>query len=228
MLGIIGAMGCEVEKIVSCLDGAKETMICGQQFWQGKLGGRDVVVARCGAGKICAAMCAAAMVIRFGVSGIINTGIAGGLDKSLRQGDFVLAEDVVQHDYDTTGVGDPIGWFSKLKTTSVSCDPVLTEKLYNSIDKGPWQIKRGRIATGDQFIADEDKNTWIRDTFGAAAVEMEGAAIGAVCAQSGIPFAALRCISDGADGEAPLDFPAFARIAADRCADAVIKLMEAT
>ena len=187
-----------------------------------------MVCAVCGIGKVNAAMCAQTMILHYAPDRIINTGVAGSLSPELGVGDVVIASDVVQHDLDTTAFGDPPGLIPGLNTVRMHCsDKLRSNYLRNAADKvlGGTGAKavEGVIASGDQFVADPEKKKRIVDTFGAAACEMEGGAVGQVCAANGIPFAVIRTMSDSADGGAADDYPAFAKKSAGISAKIVIR-----
>lgn len=219
-IGIIGAMASEVEILTARLQGAYAIQAAGITFHTGTLEGKRVVVAQCGIGKVCAAVCAQAMIDRFHVSSLINTGVAGGLHPSLAIGDIVISTDAVQHDFDMTAFGYVKGYMGggdgKTATRyqadsglialfKQAADEVLTENKY--ID--------GTIASGDVFVDDSVLKKFLIEAFGAAAAEMEGAAIAQVAAANGVPFVVIRSISDLAECEATVSFEEFERKAAE-------------
>lgn len=219
MLGIIGAMEIEVAKLIDNMENISRTEAAGITFCEGRLNGCDVVVARCGVGKVCAAVCAQIMITVFKVEAIVNTGVAGGIMHDLRQCDLVVADAFVQHDIDTTALGDPRGYVSELGKVEMVC----SHRLSNLLCEVAEGSRLAQIATGDQFIADHERAMDIAQEFGAAACDMEGGAIAQVCMMNKVKFAAVRCISDNADGSAGMDYAAFAAQAAERCADIVIR-----
>ncbi len=220
MLGIIGAMDIEVKKLVDAMEVEDTASAAGITFHKGMLSGCKVVVARSGVGKVCAAVCAQLMITLYGVDVIVNTGVAGGIMSDLRQCDIVVADAFVQHDVDTSPLGDPRGYISELGVVEMVC----SHRLSAILCELSAEARLGQIATGDQFVADHDRAMDIAEEFGAAACDMEGGAIAQVCKMNGVKFAAVRCISDNADGSAGLDYASFAVKAADKCADMVIGL----
>jgi len=229
MTGIIGAMSVEVDSICAAMSNREVKTVSGIDFNCGILFNSPVVVARCGIGKVSAAVCAQIMISVFGAGRIINTGVAGGLANSLRQGDIVVASGFVEHDMDTTPLGDAPGYLSGLDIIQLPCDNMLAGQIFELSSKNSgYSTLKGLIATGDQFIANRERSDYIRDTFDASACEMEGGAIAHVCFMAGIPFAAVRCISDNADGEAGLSYSDFVGIAANRCANLVLDLFRRT
>lgn len=213
-IGIIGAMAVETESLKAKLTDAVSTVVSGIEFCEGKLLGKDIVVAQCGIGKVFAAICAQTMIIRFGVTHIINTGVGGTLTSKLDILDVAFANGVVQHDMDTSPIGDPVGLISginkiilptsdSMRALAVSCSEELGKKYLCGV-----------IASGDQFIASSERKRFIAENFDAICCEMEGAAIGHVCYVNGVECLIIRSISDSASGEAKLEYPEMVKLAA--------------
>ena len=220
--GIIGAMDVEVENIAAKMQDTEHEVVSGIPFSKGTLSGRQVVLARCGIGKVNASVCAQIMISLFGVNEIINTGVAGAVIKGIKQNDIVIAERFVQHDVDTTPIGDPVGFVSTVNKVFFETDKGITSRLRAAIGNKA-RIHLGTVATGDQFITDKKTGKKIHERFNASACDMEGGAIAQVCTLAGIPFGAVRCISDSADEKAHMDYPEFAAKAAATCAAMVIE-----
>lgn len=224
MIGIIGAMQPEVESILSAMKNKESHTVSGITYFTGLLEGKEAVVARCGVGKVCAAVCAQTMILQFGVDAMINTGVAGALDGVLSICDIVVASDLVQHDVDTSPIGDPLGYISELKRIEMPTSPKLVQLAQNTARQLGYPAHSGRIASGDCFVASPEKKQWIRQTFSAMACEMEGGAMAQVCQMNNIPFCVLRAISDTADHRADMDYPTFVEIAAQEMAKLVIAM----
>ncbi len=229
MLGIIGAMNTEVEALISALENKEETTIAGSRFFSGRLGKTPVVVVMCGIGKVAAAVCAQALIDRFSPDAIINTGVAGGVAEGLCQGDLVIATDAVQHDFDLTSFGYAKGYMpvwgrNKAAPSPFPADEELAARLMNCASALCYRARRGRVASGDVFVADAALKATLADEFSASVAEMEGAAIAQVAWQNGIPCAIVRAISDLADGSAALSFDEFEVIAAERSAKLLMEL----
>ncbi len=215
MIGIIGAMSVEIEGIRAKMTEKSEKVISGVTYVSGRLGKNEVVTAVCGIGKVFAAICAQTMILEFSPDAIINTGVAGSLSPALNVCDIAVADKVVQHDMDTSPLGDPKGLISGINVIYFEADEK-TGSLLAEIARGfSINTARGTIASGDQFIASKEVKQRIVSDFGAIACEMEGAAIGHVCYVNKVPFAVLRAISDKADGVAEIDYPTFCKMAAD-------------
>ena len=216
MIGIIGALSAEVEGLKSMLTERRNRNICGITFSRGKLYGTDVVIAQSGIGKVMASACAAVMISHFKPALMINTGVAGAVNPELLIGDILVSEGAVQHDFDLSPIdGTPRGWNPELETVVVKADERAADVLFKAASEEGLRAKKGIIASGDCFIADNAKKEELASLFGASACEMEGAAIAAVSAVNHVPFVILRAISDGADNGAQMDFPAFCQMAAD-------------
>ena len=175
---------------------------------------REIVLAVCGIGKVFAAVCAEAMILRYAPACILNSGVAGTLTTKLSIGDIAIADRLVQHDMDTTPLGDPPGMISGLDTVYFEADPRIRRILVAAADETGAKSCRGTIASGDQFLSDPEKKAWIRHAFGAMACEMEGAAVAQAAYINKVPFGVLRAISDSADGKAQMEYPKFAAMAA--------------
>lgn len=225
-LGIIAAMTIEAERIKAAMTDVTAEEISGITFVSGKLGKCDAVVAVCGIGKVFAAMCTQTMILRYVPDCIINTGVGGTLTEKLGIGDLAVSTAVVQHDMDTSPLGDPMGLISGINVIEMAADSAMVEKVCAICDQKGIRHHCGTIASGDQFIASREKKDWIVSTFAGIACEMEGASVGQVCYVNRVPFVILRAISDSADGGACEDYPTFAKNAAKTSASVVLALAE--
>ena len=215
MIGLIGAMAVEVEALIARLEAPVETKIGLDTFVSGKLFGQDAVLAVCGPGKVNAALCAQSMILRFHPEWVLNLGVAGAGEEGISIGDMVIATAAVQHDMDTSPIGDPVGLISKLNLVELPCDEALRARLVRAAEAvGGIRVHQGIVATGDQFINKGEVRRVIHDRFHAKAVEMEGGAVAHACYTQGVPCGVLRSISDQADGSSDMDYPAFVRLAA--------------
>ncbi len=226
MIGIIGAMPVEIEALVGQMTERREEKLGTDTFVSGRLFGREAVLAVCGCGKVNAALCAQQMILRYQPEWVLNIGVAGGSDPRLRIGDMVIATAAVQHDMDTTPMGDPIGYVSKIGLVEFPCDPALRERLRRAAEALPGaRVYEGVIATGDQFVNQPAVTARIRESFGAMAVEMEGAAVVHACYTHGVPCGILRSISDGANDDSGMDFAAFTALASAHAQDVVERVL---
>ena len=216
-IGIIGAMEVEVAILNEKMEDVRIIIKASMDFYEGILAGKKVVVVRSGIGKVNAGICAQILADLFSVDAIINTGIAGSLNKNINIGDIVLSTDVVQHDMDATGFGYRKGQIPQMPVFFFNADDNL-RRLAAEVCKEvnpDIQVFEGRIASGDQFVCDQDVKNRIVSEFSAYATEMEGAAIGQAAYLNEIPFLVVRAISDKADGSAQMDYSEFEKAAVD-------------
>ena len=226
MIGIIGAMQLEVEKLISGLEGDTVRMISGRQFHAGRLCGKDVVVVQCGIGKVNAAICAQTMILEYRPTLVINVGVAGSLSPQLGIGDIAVARDLVQYDVDTTAIGDPIGLVSTVNRISFPCAEWAVKMILEQVKAQEGLRGRAvRVASGDRFVADAETKRWIRDTFHADACEMEGGSIAQACFVNGVDCAVIRAISDSTDGDHAMEYDLFCEMAANHSASILMAFL---
>ena len=227
MIGLIGAMAVEVEGLMARMENRAERRIGMDTCVSGKLFGQDAVLAVCGPGTVNAALCAQSMILAYHPEWVLNLGVAGAGDEDVSIGDMVIATCAVQHDSDTSPLGDPVGLVSKVNLVEFPCDEGLGSRLERAARRlDGVRVHRGVIATGDQFIHKGDVRRRIHDLFGAKAVEMEGAAVAHACYVHGVPCGVLRSISDKANGQSDMDYPTFVRMAAAHSQRVVQRLLE--
>ena len=219
MIGIIGALSEEVEQLINYIDDRKEREYLGITFYTGTIEKIPVTVCKSGVGKVYAAIAATTMINAFGATEIINTGVSGSLSKEIKIGNIVIANKVVQHDMDTSPIGDPVGMISGINKVYFEADEKINGLLIDILISEGYNYYIGTIATGDQFIASEQSKQRIVADFNAISCEMEGGAIAQVCYLAKVPFAVIRTISDNADEEgAKTDFQQFLKKSAyDNC-----------
>ena len=209
-IGLIGAMDEEIKSLEQDIQGLNEKEIAGILFYSGTLHGKNIVLCRSGVGKVNAAVCTQILVDHFQVSQIIFTGVAGALHPSLHIGDIVISEDCIQHDMDVRVLGYAIGEIPYAETSCFTADEGLVDKAYRvSTRLFPSRVLKGRVLSGDQFIADREKVHFLHQHLEGACTEMEGAAVAQVCSMNRIPFVIIRSMSDNADGSAPDNFAEF-------------------
>lgn len=208
-IGIIGAMPSEVDHLTARLTEPTVTEVAGRRFVQGRLGQHRAVVVQSGIGKVNAAVTAQLLIDRFAPDALINTGMAGGLAPELAVKDLVIGTEAVQHDFDITAFGHAPGYIGPggddRQPTVFTADPMLVAaagKVAQRVLPAGSRAICGRIASGDIFVDDSALKVRIRTRFGAAAAEMEGAAIAQTAAANGVPFLILRTISDLAERQA--------------------------
>lgn len=219
MIGIICAMQIEADGILALAQNTREETINDLRFISGTLNGKEIVTVVCGVGKVNAAMCAVTLINRYAPELVINSGVAGALSPLVSIGDLVIATKTVEHDMNTTALGDKQGEisFPDGKVTYFVCDKNASSLLAECARELPeTKTAQGIIASGDIFVSDRRKRLLINDRFGAVACEMEGAAIGHVCHCCRVPYTVLRAISDDMDENKGVDFVRFCALAAEK------------
>ena len=218
--GIIGAMDPEIDTLVGDLLDKKEEKKYGLTFYLGKLKKYEVVIVKCGIGKVNAGRTTQVLISEYAPKYIINTGIAGGLSKELKIGDIVISNDLIQHDFDVTAFGYPKGYMctgvNKEEATKYVADKELSEKVKKILEKvGEGRtVFAGRVLTGDMFVSSKEKREELVKEFNGFCCEMEGAAVAQVASLNNIPFTVVRLISDLPSGQGPDDYNKFEKEAA--------------
>ena len=230
-MGIIGAMESEVQNLITRMEGVSYREKAGRRFAVGQLAGKEVVVVQSGIGKVAAAITAQILVDEFGVDALLNTGMAGGLDSRLAVKDLVIATAALQHDFDITAFGHARGFMygeDDQKPTLFVADADLCDKAKKAAEAvlpaGSKAID-GIVASGDIFVDDSALKAQLRDGFGAAAAEMEGAAIAQAAVANGVPFVIIRTISDLAEHQANVSFDELEQYVGKLAGDITVALL---
>lgn len=224
IFGIIGAMQSEVTLLEEKMEQRQAVSLAGTEYYTGRLGGRQVVLACSGIGKVSAAMCAQTMILRFGAGALINTGVAGNASEELGIYDVVLSQELVFHDFD----GELLKKYFPF-TDRFPGDPELlslAQRAYAAIESPGYRLKLGRVATGDQFVESKALKDSIVERFHPDCVEMEGAAVAQVAYSNRLPVLVIRSMSDNADGDADVSFHTFEAVCADHSARLLLKMLE--
>lgn len=227
-IGIIGAMDVEVTALKEAANVTNTVTVAGMEFCEGTLGKKNVVIVKCGMGKVNAGICANTLINDFGCGQIINTGVAGSLDARINIGDIVVSTDAVQHDFDVEVLGFARGEIPYTGLYAFPADEALREAAANAVKKAAPEIHlyEGRICSGDQFISTREQKEKIISDFGGMCCEMEGAAIAQACYLNGTPFVVILAISDKPDETEIVDYKVFEAQAAARCAEIVRFMVE--
>lgn len=224
-LGIIGAMAVEIAVLKENMESMAITKRAGMEFYEGTLQGLPAVVVQCGVGKVNAAMCVQVLCDCFGVTHVVNTGVAGSLCADLDIGDLVVSKDAMYHDFDCVNFGYPMGKVPGMDVVAYPADAEMLAHAFAAAEQvNPGHTKVGRVASGDIFVAEKAVKERIISITQALCTEMEGAAIAHAAYRNGIPFVILRAISDKADDSADMDYPTFMCIAAHRCAQVTMTM----
>ncbi len=241
-LAIVSALLDEQKGLLEQLQQPQKRVRAGRTFWCGQWGEHDVVLVLSRVGKVAAASTTATLIEAFGAERIVFTGVAGGIGANVKVGDVVVADTFIQHDMNSGPM------FARYEIplygrATLDCDTALSAVLFEAVRIGlagvgdhfhrthlleAPQLHRGLIASGDQFLCDPAQVKIMQDDLQGAghaplAVEMEGAAVAQVCFDYGVPFAAVRTISDRADAQAHIDFSAFVQQVASPYALAIVR-----
>ncbi len=227
MIGIIGAMEEEIRGLRRQMNILRIEKRAGMDFYIGELAQKECVLVCSGIGKVNAAACAQILADRFEVKHILNTGIAGGLKEALNIGDIVLSTDAVQHDFDCSAFGYPLGGIPRMRTSEFPADPALCALAMRCCREENPEIGvfAGRVASGDCFVSSREKKAEIASRFDAWCCEMEGAAIAQVAYLNEIPWLIIRAISDRADGTAASEYEAFQNDAIEHFLKLTLRLL---
>lgn len=228
MLGIIGAMKVEVENLKKLISNCTVESVSNIEYYRGELFNKEIVVAQSGVGKVNAAICAQTMILKYAPELIINIGVAGGIGEGINLGDVVIATGVIQHDVDTSAVGDPVGMVSGINLIEIPCSADAVNLLKNAAVKmDAFKVHMGIIASGDQFLNSRTKTMKIGEAFGAIACEMESGSIGQVCYINNTKFAIIRAISDSGDSNSGFDYNKFVQTAANNSIALITNFLKA-
>ena len=224
---ILGALSEEVDGIYKAMENTCEQGAGAFKVFCGKLYGEDIILCRCGVGKVNAAAAASAALAMFSdTDRVINTGVAGGIGDGIKRGDVVLGVRTVQHDFDATADGKRKGQIEGFESEFFDGDKAMLEGMENALKLENIAYHKGIIASGDRFIADKTAADKINSDFGAISCEMESAAIAQVCALYNVPVLAMRAISDSGGDGAIESFYEFLHRAAENNAKAIKRFMQ--
>lgn len=223
-IGILGAMEEEITPLLEILKDYKEIKYANNSYYLANFGQHELILAYSKIGKVNSTLSAAVMIEKFGAQVLLFTGVAGAL-KSLKIGDLLVATKLCQYDLDITAFGHPLG-FVPGNEIFIKTDERLNELAKQVANELGKKLAFGAIATGDEFICDENKKSKIVQVFDAEACEMEGASVALVCDALKIPCFVLRAMSDEAGEKAEFDFDEFVVKSAKISAEFVLKMCE--
>ncbi|MCY7294495.1 5'-methylthioadenosine/adenosylhomocysteine nucleosidase [Alteromonas sp. a30] len=226
-VGILGALEQEIALLQAQMDN-KNTFQHGQlHFITGTLHGVDIVLVRCGVGKVAAAIAASSLIQCYAPDYVVNTGSAGGFDTELNIGDVVVANEVMHHDVDVTHFGFEPGQVFDMPARYVSDNRLIKAATKAAANLTHLTTKQGLICSGDAFIGCDDAAAKLRNTFpDMSAVEMEGAAIGQACYTLNTPFVVIRSLSDIAGKTSTISFQTYLEKAGEISAQIVLGMIE--
>jgi adenosylhomocysteine/aminodeoxyfutalosine nucleosidase len=224
-IAIMGAMPEEIAPILKKLGSYKTTKYADNEYYETTYNGVDIVVAYSKIGKVFSTLTASTMIQKFGCGKLLFSGVAGGINPSLKIGDLIVASKLSQHDLDITAFGHPMG-FVPGGSVFVEADKDLIAISKDVASELGKTVIEGVIATGDQFVHDEKVKQNIVKHFSADALEMEGASVAVVCDALNVPFFILRAISDTADTDASFSFDEFMESSAIISAEFIMKMVD--
>ena len=228
-IGVIVATIQEITETRKILENVISKNIFDLVFYEGRVSENEVILVRCGVGKVNAARTAQILIDKYNVDCVINIGAAGGIDSELNIKDIVIGDSLVQYDFDISALGnstkgelDGIGKFIKSDTKLVN----ICKNILENLENRDFNYKIGTIATADIFCADSKIAKEIHQEFGAECVEMEGAAIAQVCFLDNVPFLVIRGISDSPNGNNGIDYSEYCNIAAKQATNILEELIK--
>lgn len=228
MIGIIAAMQEEMEAIKIEMTEIEEIQHKDIIFYIGKLSDKNCILVKSGVGKVNAARITQLLIDKYLPKMIINVGSAGGLKDNVKCGDIIVGKELVQHDFDITAFGHEKGYITDLGKSFYS-DNDLIEKAYKiitNISKQDYNVKIGKIASGDTFFTSMKKAEKLIKDFNSDCVEMEGAAIAQVCYLEETPFICIRSISDTPNENNNIEFDKYLKMASERCSKFVLEFVK--
>ena len=222
-IAILGAMEIEIQPILDKLDIYETIEYANNKYYLANYQDKELVIAYSKIGKVFSSLTATIMIERFGVEALLFTGVAGGL-QDLKVGDMIAATATVQHDVDVTAFGFPYGKIP-ISEVEITTSTRLLKQAQNIAKELDLKLHTGVIATGDQFVHCAERKDFVIKEFDAKAIEMEGASVNLICNEMGVASLILRSISDTADGDAPENFDEFAKMAAKRSANFIMRML---
>jgi adenosylhomocysteine/aminodeoxyfutalosine nucleosidase len=224
-IAIMGAMPEEIAPILEKLGEYNTVRYADNTYYEANYNGLELVIAYSKIGKVFSTLTASTMIQHFGAEKLLFSGVAGAISESLKVGDLIVATKLSQHDLDITAFGHSFGFVPE-GSVYVEADKELITLSKEVASEMGKTLQEGIIATGDQFVANEERKNWIGETFNADALEMEGGSVAVVCDALDIPFFILRSISDAADMDASFSFDEFLETSAIESAEFVMKMVD--
>lgn len=230
MIAILSALAAERDAVLAALEVAQVVRKDSFRVFTCRTsgdGGAEVLVAATGIGKVSAAARTQAVISEFGATGVIFSGVAGGIGEGVQVGDLVIATDTVQHDFDCTVFGYQPGEVPPPGSLAVVSEPGYVQAARRASGRCRWEalpdgrlpaVHEGRVLTGDQFVCSDETAIRLGQSFGGLSVDMESAAVAQVCAWNEVPFLIIRSFSDTARGDAPAAFRGMSGLAARNAA----------
>jgi len=207
-IAIMGAMPEEIEPLLKKVENVKKIEYANNSYYEATYKGKELVIAYSKIGKVFSSLTAATLLEKFGCTKLLFSGVAGAINPVLKIGDLIIADKLCQHDLDISIFGHDFGFVPE-GAKFLETDKALREIAKEVAKKNELSLIEGTIATGDQFVASNERKAFITKHFQADALEMEGASVAVVCDALNVPFFVLRAISDTANDDAGMDFDEF-------------------
>ncbi len=224
-IAIMGAMPEEIEPLLKKVDNVKEVKYANNTYYEATYKGKELVIAYSKIGKVFSSLTAVSLLEKFKCDMLLFSGVAGAINPNLNIGDLVIADKLCQHDLDISIFGHDFGYVPE-GDKFVQTDKELREIAKIVAQENGLNLIEGTIATGDQFVASNERKEFIAKNFGADALEMEGASVAVVCDALNISFFILRAISDTANDDAGMDFDEFMVGSAKISANFILNMVE--
>ena len=224
-IAIMGAMPEEIEPLLRKVDNIKEVKYANNSYFEATYKGKELVIAYSKIGKVFSSLTASTLLEKFSCEKLLFSGVAGAINPALQIGDLIIADKLCQHDLDISIFGHDFGYVPEGKKF-VETDESLREIAKVVAKQNELSLIEGTIATGDQFVASNERKAFISENFQADAIEMEGASVAVVCDALNVPFFVLRAISDTANDEAGIDFDEFMVSSAKISANFILDMVE--
>jgi adenosylhomocysteine/aminodeoxyfutalosine nucleosidase len=224
-IAIMGAMVEEITPLLENFNDIKVVEFAKNKYYEVNYKGVEIVIAYSKIGKVFSALTATTLIQKFKCDIVLFSGVAGAINEKLNIGDVIVATKLAQHDLDITAFGHPFGYVPE-GSVFIEADKNLINLAKNIALDNHINLLEAVIATGDQFIANNEKKEWIKQTFNADAIEMEGASVAVVCDALNIPFLIIRSISDAANMDAGFDFDTFLQSSAKESAKFLIQIID--
>lgn len=225
-IAIMGAMQEEIEPLLEFFTDVIIEEYGANKYYKCRYNSHDIILAYSKIGKVFASLTATTMIEKFGAKKLLFSGVAGAISSDLKIGDLIVATKLCQHDLDITAFGHPYGFVPEGEVF-IKTNNELNEIAKKAGKELNIKLVEGIIATGDQFVCDNERKEFIHKTFNADALEMEGASVAVVCSSLAVPFFILRAISDSADMDASFNFDAFLESSAKISADFILSMVDA-
>ncbi len=224
-IAIMGAMPEEIAPLLERVENVKKVDYANNSYYEATYKGKELVIAYSKIGKVFSLLTASTLLEKFGCSTLLFSGVAGAINPNLKIGDLIIAEKLCQHDLDISIFGHDFGYVPE-GAKFVESDEKLRAIAKEVASKNNLSVIEGTIATGDQFVASNERKEFISKNFQADALEMEGASVAVVCDALNVPFFVLRAISDTANDDAGVDFDEFMVGSAKISANFILDMVE--